>query len=207
MKKLIAVSIIFLLLAGTAFAGGIQAVIARKNVSSSCDTAAENCIGDDENGMGIGEAADKMYISSRFLASKPRSRRRVDARLIEVGTFSGELTACIYTDDGSSDCGSTGCPNAVQGTCSTNTIDADDIPGSYGDVSFTGLSTGELINGAVYHVVIYKSSGEWDASNYVDWGRESTECAADGEQVSKSADGSSWASGSTSTATEFQAYE
>lgn len=202
MRKII-LFLLLILFPVTAFAGIQQfhmMIINQEQGTASCTTAVDACVGTDDGVISVGNANGRRLMSSLFVADANISAPgicSVTLRLAEVGTYAGNLTVEIWSDDGTDQ------PSAQIGT-SSDALTASDIPATVGDVTAINMTSGALTSGTKYHIVLESSTA--DGSNYVDWSYEDADCVGDGEEVSRSVNGSSWVSNSSSIAGEFQGY-
>ena len=199
MKKLATAIIAVLLMAGSAWGAGLEGVTLTGvgvNVpvpALACTGTGDSCTGDDDGSYGVGNDSTTKWTGSQFIADATATLCSLTLQMSENGTYAGEVTACIFSDDGAAK------PSTSLG-CATSKPGAADIPASVGDVTFTGLSAAVTL-GTTYHVVIWSSTV--DASNYVKWYYEDSDCVADGEESTRSEDGITWATRSGANALEF----
>ena len=159
----------------------------------ACSGTGDACTGNDNGEYGVGESNDYKYVGSRFVADASATLCAITCRLKEIGIYAGPLTACIYSDDGSDK------PDTLLG-CASETLDGDDIGSSVGDNEFTGLDV-DVISGTTYHVVL--KSHTINAIAYIEVYWEDSDCSGDGEEITRSGDGSTWTSVTSNYAFEF----
>ena len=195
MKKYI-LTIALLLVPALCFGWGISGVLsggAPAGTPLACTGTGDACSGQDDGLYNVGYDSTTKWSGGQFVADATCTLCAVTLRLKEQGIYAGDITVCIYSDDGAAK------PNASLG-CASVTKSGDDIPSSTGDVEFTGLSANVTL-GTTYHVVAWSSTVS--STNYVQWAYEDDDCAGDGEETTRSEDGSTWNTRSGARAFEF----
>lgn len=200
MKRTISILLILIFCFALSSDAKMLGMMAKKKSIAGCSTPGEYCTGTDDISTNLGSTSANVYVSSMFLATSTSPICRVDVVLSEEGTYAGNVTLYIYSDDGAGDE-----PESLLGSGSTNTVGAAQIPGTAGKVSFTGISSGNLVIGTKYHIVLKSSTA--DGTNHIHVWMESADCLADGEEVNISNDASTWTSASTTQGVEFEAYK
>lgn len=198
MKKSLSIFIICLV-ALFCFSATIQdmqkAIIAHKN-AQTCDTSTHVCGTVDNGDQNFGQYSTSDWLATQFVKSGTETICRVDLRLKDAGTPTGNITVYIYSDDA----GSPPHPDSLVSGCTS-----DPVSGVVGDVyvsvEFPNLDC-TLSDGVTYWVVGYYDDA--NSSNYPIWGKTWTGCSTLRYDVS--GDGVSWSNLSTSIALEFILY-
>lgn len=154
MRTLIKILLAVLFLCCQALADGCVVVVGQPTASAvcTCGTAGNSCTGDDPSNVAMCYYADRRGLAQEFTASATGTVCKATLRLKKDGDTGNNptLQACIYSDSNDT-------PNAVVGTCSTNTFNVNTLTTSYADVDFTGMSA-NISSGTKYHITLFSSA-------------------------------------------------
>lgn len=196
--------LILLSFASPSWAWGLFGMAGAAPAASSCsDTLADNntaSVRGDAGAWGKNASSDD-WVAGDFTAGSSYTLCRVDVNMSRTANPASpdwNITACIYTDNGSFN-------PTTEVSCSTNTHAESTLSVSttYTYMSFTGLSAA-ITSGTVYHIVL-KGSGV-DGTNYPYIGLSSTNGA--GHYAKSDGDGTgAWATLKTDRYIMFRTYK
>jgi hypothetical protein len=176
MKKLLLILILVLMASPVyAFTSAIQGVVTSGGASGACTcgTASNSCTDDpvDPQSMAFCYYADRIGLSQQFTSASSQTVCKASLRMKRDGTVSNNptLQVCIYTDSSNE-------PGTQVGTCSTNTLNVNDLTTSFADVEFTGLSA-TLSASTNYHITLIGSAQ--CTGDVVRWGMADSGCSVD----------------------------
>ena len=194
MKKQILFIMFILLFPVIVWAWGT--VIISGNVSSggsACDIIEDSETGADLSSKWIFAYTSQDWWSAKLIVDTSYTICAVDLYLVRSSTSpTYNITACIYTDDGS------GQPGSQVGSCSTS-IAASSIGTSLSWINFPNMSAS--VNSGTYHIVV-KSDGV-DSTNYVYWEYASVA----GDNINYSGDGLTWTNTNNGNGFKFRTYK
>lgn len=161
--------------------------------SCTCGTASDSCVDDDPYYIAMCYYADRIGVSQQFTSTSAQTVCKATLRLKKGGTITNSptLQVCIYTD-------STNKPGTLVGTCSTNTVNSNDLTTSYQDIDFTGISA-TLSSSTNYHITLISSA---QCTDLVIWGMADSGCGV-GSLYSAWFSGTEWTAQSNSANFEF----
>ena len=184
---------------GTNHYGNVHQVFALDSGSGggSCSTAQDGNT-DTPNGFSpVGSGATFTYIATPFVAADSYDACKVTLYLDKVGTPTFNVHASIWSDTGSNT------PNARIGDESAALNVGDVTTTENQPYGFTVSATG--LTASTKYWVVLRCATVGDASNYIQWRRNSTTGGLTNPIVSSS-DGSTWNNVSSSRRSRFQVY-
>jgi hypothetical protein len=151
----------------------IAGSVASASGACTCGTASNSCTDDpvDPQSMAFCYYADRIGLSQQFTSASSQTVCKASLRMKRDGTVSNNptLQVCIYTDSSNE-------PGTQVGTCSTNTLNVNDLTTSFADVEFTGLSA-TLSASTNYHITLIGSAQ--CTGDVVRWGMADSGCSVD----------------------------
>ena len=161
----------------------------------TCGTAGNSCAGADPSNVPMCYYADRRGLAQEFTASATGTVCKATLRLRKDGDTGNNptLQACIYSDASDT-------PNAIIGTCSTNTYNVNSLTTSFASIDFTGMSA-SISSGTKYHIALFSSAQ--CTTDLMRWGMVETGCDT-GSLYFSFGDGTpTWTKQSTSAGFEF----
>ena len=207
MKRLLILIFLLITTPCFAFTAAIRAVVSCGSAAATCTVEKDSCTGDENSAVNLANhATSYRKKASMFVADANATICAVSLKLQRVlnPTYSmtveiwsnndvGADNPAAYTDD---------LPSAKVGTGSASVAASTVNDAAYATISFTGLSV-DITSGTIYWVVLIADGGG-DATNYIKWGAEATDCAGDNEEMANYT--ASWTKEISTVAGEFQAY-